>query len=499
MKTIKYLFISLIALLLFNACGEDYLDTENRYTLEPEAIGEAGARNPDAFLNGIWSWLIDFAVDADDCNNFMAVLHSKDMMSEDISISAFHWFGYDYDFDFRNEDWRRTRCDWSTFYTTISKSNEIISLFPNGPKTNAEKSFMGQALAMRGFSYYYLIQIYQDYMNDDGSIKRDAPGVPLMYTVSDGMSPDEIEAKKGRNTVGEVLDQAEKDLTAAVDMLKESDYKRSNDANGKEYVDAQVASGLLARLYLLTQQYEKAADAAREARKGYVQRNKEELHDGFMDVTTCDVMWGFNHTSETSAIYAHFFSYMSALSPGYAGLKYSTKLIDAKLYSQIPDNDYRKDLFNGPEGNQTQEQKGAQLPWATLKFGWDGSWTMDYIYMRAAEMVLIEAEADARLGKTAEAATVLKELMSKRVPGWNESSVSVEDIMLQRRIELWGEGFSYFDLKRQNLGINRNYSGTNHFEGYRHVIPAHDVRWTYQIPQTEIQENDLISAKDQNP
>ena len=48
-------------------------------------------------------------------------------------------------------------------------------------------------------------------------------------------------------------------------------------------------------------------------------------------------------------------------------------------------------------------------------------------------------------------------------------------------------------------GIDRNYDGTNHLEGYRKVIPAQDVRWTYQIPQNEIQENDLISEEDQNP
>ena len=121
----------------------------------------------------------------------------------------------------------------------------------------------------------------------------------------------------------------------------------------------------------------------------------------------------------------------------------------------------------------------------------------DYIYMRASEMVLIEAEAYAHLGNGSKAATVLKELMSKRDPQWSESSVDVEDVYLQRRIELWGEGFTYFDLKRLNKGINRNYQGTNH--RYRLVYPAHDVVWTYQIPQSEIQENDLISESDQNP
>ena len=218
-----------------------------------------------------------------------------------------------------------------------------------------------------------------------------------------------------------------------------------------------------------------------------------------MRVTASDVMWGFAHNSETQTSYASFFSHISNLAPGYAGLAYSAKLIDKRLYDQIPDDDYRKTLFNGPEGDASQPTAGAKLPYANLKFGNDGSWTMHYIYMRAAEMVLIEAEALARQGKNAEAATVMAELMKNRQPSWNKASVTVDDVLLQRRIELWGEGFAYFDLKRNNKGIDRNYEGSNHQAGYLHTIPAFDVRWTYQIPQSEMQENSHIQDSEQNP
>ena len=70
---------------------------------------------------------------------------------------------------------------------------------------------------------------------------------------------------------------------------------------------------------------------------------------------------------------------------------------------------------------------------------------------------------------------------------------------LSRMIELWGEGFAYFDLKRNNKGIERNYEGTNHLAGSLHNIPALDARWTYQIPQSEMQENSHIKDGEQNP
>ena len=69
-----------------------------------------------------------------------------------------------------------------------------------------------------------------------------------------------------------------------------------------------------------------------------------------------------------------------------------------------------------------------------MKFITKANWVSDYLYMRASEMVLIEAEAYAHLGQNDKAAQTLKVLMSNRQPDWNESSVTVEDVYLQRRI-----------------------------------------------------------------
>jgi hypothetical protein len=81
--------------------------------------------------------------------------------------------------------------------------------------------------------------------------------------------------------------------------------------------------------------------------------------------------------------------------------------------------------------------------------------------------------------------------MANRDSGWAKTSVTVEDVFLQRRIELWGEGFGYFDLKRLNKDVDRTYSGSNHRTQI--VVPAGDVKWVYQIPTAEIQENPLIT------
>lgn len=484
-----------------SACNSDYLDIEDRSYLDADAAREAAGHNPDAFLNGMWAHLVDMYSDAHDSFNFMSVLHACDWAGEDMVFAnpQTSYFIWDYQLDDRMNNYRRVYVNWSTFYTAISKANEVIGLYPGLEAADANgKALLGQALAYRGMSYDYLIQLFRPYMGADGNIKYDSKGLPVYLTEADGYSTDELLELQGVNTVKFVLDQAQSDLEKAVELLEAADYKRAN----KDYIDANVANGLLARHYLLTQQWEKAAQAANKARQGYKPMSKEDLHDGMVSLTkNPEFMWGFIHSTETSTVYASFFSHISNIAPGYTGLGYKTVCIDARLYSQIPDDDYRKSLFNGPEGDSSQPTASARYPYANLKFGDDGNWTMDYTYMRAAEMYLIEAEALARQGKGGEAATVLGQLMAARQPSWSKTNVTVADVLLQRRIELWGEGFVFFDLKRNNKGMERTYAGSNHLQTDLTFIdvPAQDPRWTYQISLAELQENSRLTEDDQNP
>ena len=497
MKSIKHIVAGVAAVLAMSSCGTDYLDTEYTRYLGQDEVGKIAAKDPTTFLNGIWSWMVEYnptnsSSGPHDTFGYMSIMHAEDLHSEDIALSAAHWFNYDYQMDNRMQDYRRVNSHWTILYTMIDKANQLISLYPEGPQTDVEKSIVGQAQAVRGLAYSLLIQMYANPIDANGAIAGDRPGVPLIYTTADGKSLEEIDAATGRNTVAAVLAQAQLDLENAVKNLK--GYKRPS----KNFIDENVANGFLARLYLYTQQWDKAAAAAKAARAGYSPMTMAQLHDGFMDITNPEWMWGFDHNTETSTSYASFFSHVSNLESGYAGLGYSSRLIDARLYSQIPDDDERKTLFNGPDGDANQPTVGSQLPYANLKFGSDDQFTEDYVYMRAAEMYLIEAEALVRQSKGSEAATVLAELMKNRQPSWNRQTVSLDDVLLQRRIELWGEGFAGLDLKRLNKGFDRNYEGNNHLAGFIIAVPAQDERWTYQLPQREIQENTHISESEQN-
>lgn len=504
-RNLIYIGIS-VFLFSLSSCDDSYLETEFTDGIDKETASELAFNDPEAlngYLNGIFAHMVAYDINgggAHDDFSFMSILHSTDMMGEYIVQSKSHWFTYDYAHDNHEYNYRRTAVNWKTLYTVIAKSNEIINFFDEEPEAVGSKGILGQAYALRGMAYYYLIQLYQHTSYDN--LNLDAPGVPLRYAevevVKNGWSEEEVTAMTGRNTVADVFNQIQSDLEYSVELL-DAGYARP----AKYFLNASVAKGLLARYYLLSKQWEKAATTAKAAYSGYNMMSPSDLHDGFMDIENREWMWGFDHNTETQTTYASFFSHISNIAPGYAGINYAPRLIDARLYSRISDTDERKTLFCGPEGPSAEQASiatttASRLPYANLKFGSDGNWTMDYVYMRAAEMVLIEAEALVHQNKKSEAATSLAILMANRDPEWSKESIEIEDIMIQRAIELWGEGFEFFDRKRWNIGIDRSYEGTNHRTGAQITVAAGARSWIYQIPVSEINENDLITMDDKN-
>ena len=80
-------------------------------------------------------------------------------------------------------------------------------------------------------------------------------------------------------------------------------------------------------------------------------------------------------------------------------------------------------------------------------------------------MYFIEAEAAAHQD-AARGAKLLTEFMKNyRDPNYSTKKTStddvVEEIVFQKRVELWGEGQTFFDIKRLNYSVTRGYPGTN--------------------------------------
>ena len=131
----------------------------------------------------------------------------------------------------------------------------------------------------------------------------------------------------------------------------------------------------------------------------------------------------------------------------------------------------------------------------------------DFPWIRVAEMYLVEAEALARqAGKEEQAKDVLFLLAKNRDPQYvrsaNTGQALIDEILTQRRIELWGEGRNWTDLKRLNLPLVRptaaNAGQGAHVESFaiKVDVPAGGTIWTWKIPKGEVDTNPNL---EQNP
>ena len=121
--------------------------------------------------------------------------------------------------------------------------------------------------------------------------------------------------------------------------------------------------------------------------------------------------------------------------------------------------------------------------------------------MRIEEMYLIKAEGLARTGGDGYA--VLSAFMTNfRDPQYSFPGTSgdrlINEILKQRRIELWGEGLIWFDIMRLNQGVDRRGCGFHEPTVIFNIEPNSPIL-LYRLPQTEIQANSAISEGDNNP
>jgi hypothetical protein len=417
---------------------------------------------------------------------FKAAQTAVDFMSHDQTMSFLHWFGFHYNYAGRVQSHSRTRMMWNTFHKYIAEANSIINAIEPDTENADAKAILGQALALKSCFTYFLARVYAHTYSGHES--------DLCLPLVDGKDFN----GKPRSTVQETYAQIRADLASAVTLLE--GFSRPN----LQALDLSVAQGILAQVALEMGDWQVAASMANTARMGYgVMTGEEYVANGFSNINggNPEFMWGSDIDAESSTVYASFFSHMANTSPGYAGLLGVYKSIDADLYSKIPDTDLRKQAYVDPvEGHPDFPDFPG---YANLKFQDASFFEGDYIYMRSAEMYLIEAEALARSGNSGGAASVLFELVSTRDPGYAMSSNSgdalIEEIYLQRRIELWGEGTAWFDLKRLKKPLVRDYPGTNHAAFGLTNEPAEGNRFRFQLPLDEINANPNISDADQNP
>ena len=464
--------------------------------ITPEQIAEASEVNPDlqaATVAGIYESMYKYGTgSANDGlgRNDRDFGHRGydifgDMLSGDMVLSAknYGWYGEMSELtatvDYSDVNNYQT---WRYFYRIVNLANIVIDGLGGTdatPETTSGKHYLGQALAARAYGYFYLINYF---VND---ITIDAPALPLYL--------DTATPNVAKSNTSAIMAAVVADLTKAKSLL--SDYSRPSASN----IDKYVASSLLAYTYAAMGENAKAAAEAEYVvtNSGYtVITNAQATESGFNDINelSASVIWGTDLTTDSGQGLRSWWGVCDIYSYSYAWAG-DRKIMDRGLFAQIAEDDVRKTQFlNNPASGYDM------VPWKKFYhgdrvIGGQRVVTTDYIYLRIAEMYLLHAETKAKTGDEAAAKSSLKAVVSNRVPDASyidalSGQALLNEILLQTRIEMWGEGVSYLSVKRNKTDVVR---GSNWLDFAGQTYKSDDDKLTFEIPEAEIRDNPFVN------
>jgi tetratricopeptide (TPR) repeat protein len=341
---------------------------------------------------------------------------------------------------------------WSAAYRAINVANNVLaSLDVVNPEDKSK--IEGEALFIRGSMFFELMKFYA-LPYSAGNIQTNL-GVPIVLTPTRQI--DEA-SYVPRNTVSEVYVQIISDLEKA-----EAQLPAVNGFLARNY----VAAAQLSRVYLQMQDYEKARDAANRAIT-VSNANGKILALSYMNAFNTDGdspedLFAIQVNTQDSG--NDMFLYYSLPEYGARGGDVS---ILTRHFDYYEDGDDRLSQFFEGAGEERTAKWRDQFKNVKV--------------IRLAEMYLTRAEANLRLG-TSVGATPLEDLnrIRQRVNLPAATSVSLDAILAERKVELAHEGQFLHDVKRTESSIMDNSSS----ESYR----FDDGRLVFPIPQREMDAN----------
>jgi hypothetical protein len=486
----KYKFQTslLLAVLFLSACNKEFLEILPTDQVDSR-LAIVNIDNAKASLNGIHrSMFIGYGSQGSFGQG--TIMINSEVLGEDYVFSGQSngWFLSTYRWiDHRNANGGST-FPYSFYYRIISNANLIINGIQKTPGLQADKNnLLGQALTYRAWAYFNLVQLYgKRFVKGE---TNDGLGVPLVLTNTIDPQP--------RATVAAVYTQLNKDLTDAAGLLTTTRPDKSN-------FNLSVVLGIQARVALTQQEWATAATKAAAARAGYTLMNTAaQFADGSSNWSNSEWMWGSSQIDDQTEYFTAYLAYISC-NFNSTNIRTNPKLISSSLYTTMDANDLRRALWvvAPTASNSITPPGGGRAPYMNQKFRakGDANSVGDIPYMRAAEMFLIEAEALARNNDETGSKTVFTTFMKTRVPTYTTSTNSgaayLTEIMNSRRVELWGEGFRFFDLKRLNQALDRTGSNHNSALAVSMTMAAGDNAWQWLIPQSEINANPLVKQND---
>lgn len=409
------------------------------------------------------------------------------------------------------------------YYEFIKTANDAISAAGDN---EAAKEVRGVAKTFRALYYLDLARLYD-------ALPAKAPKRPsyetdlakvagLTVPLVTESTPFEDLKKNPRRPRQEMFKFILDDLADAEECL--DGYVPS----GKNLPSLAVVYGLMARTYLWlggfeesyeevptgVDAYRKAAEYARKAieASGCSIMTEALYLDPANGFNTVNSAWMWAMIQSTDTVLNNLLSWAAHMSvEAIYGYGYGAQPgISALSYARMAKDDFRRKSFVGPERDYnaikpyislTEEEFATIAPYASFKFhtagGEKNNYTaanvVDIPLMRVEEMYLIEAEAvahyDAAAGKN-----LLADFMKTRSASYSVPAGAdlIDEIIFQKRIELWGEGLVWADMKRLNMSMHNGDAGSNAPSMCRINTDGRAPWWNCVFPQSAAAQNTIL-------
>lgn len=407
---------------------------------------------------------------------------------------------------------------WYYYYKIIGNANSILENIDEVEGDEKELEFLkAQTLSFRAYCYLMLAQLYGDRWSDSNNGATNA----VILRTSSGTEDLPL------STLGEAYTLIYQDLDDAIALFQASGKDRIAGRNYEMNID--VAHAIYARAALTKQDYPNAEKFAALAREDYPLMNVASYKAGFANPTS-EWIWSIYDNDQETVYFYSFGSYIAYNST--AGAVRSTpKSISKDLYNAIPTSDIRRSMFLDPtiapsyatfntvtgQGNTNGTENALTyvrslypsvqsnaVPFSYMQFKISANTAPGVSHVpnfRSSEMILIEAEAKHFQSKSVtDIQSLMNELTkdSGRDPDYNctaTGSALLAEIKKYRGIELWGEGYDFFDMKRWGDPIvRRSFENGGNFQTILSgtISPQANNKWKLVTPQRETDYNTLL-------
>lgn len=356
--------------------------------------------------------------------------------------------------------------DWDKMYKQIYVFNQVTTGVMNsdGGSDADKRTILAEGQVHRAFTYFSLVNIYAK-QYDAATATTDA-GVPLI------LNPD-FTSSLVRVSVKTIYDQINRDLTQAIPNLPDISALAYNPSKTAAYA-------ILARVSLQKGAYadaEKYADSALTRQNALVNLN---------DYIASPVSYPTKY-KDPEMIFVKSLSVTAVTLP-----------LSASLLNLFETKDLRYELFTA-DGSAFPFNafvgRGYYRPRINTDNPLAGPTT--------AEMMLIRAEAEARVGSYTTAVDILNTIRQKRFRPADYVALSAANagealqlVINERRRELLCRGLRWFDQKRLNKEAAFAATVTRVYKGETYTLEPNSNRYVFPIPAKNILLNPEIT---QNP